>query len=320
MAVVFLAISCANDIPDSTGPLFAVGNSVYAAADEPILLLEARSRVRDRALSRAGDAVVYWDAESKRIMQRGGALFASPSHGLDAEAVFIQGRLVLSRGFVYTEGSGFSYSLSRWTGRKLDPLLSCSLDLFPSDLLFMEDGRVFLAGVNQAGDESLVYLLDPHKEAVEPLISLERSSTFPRLIFTGDWLLLFHSARNLEVGDLRVYRAPFSGEGVPVFERLAARLPETVSGVFFGYGFALGSVAYIPLADSDRTRAVLPVNVGLPEPYGEPVSGSGGVFLPLGPDTSGSSYWFIAFDPLSQESTRVLTRFDGARFWRHPLP
>lgn len=319
MAVSSLAISCAVDIPDSTGPLFVVGENIYAAADEPILVLETRSRVRDRALSRVDDAILYWDKDSGKLLQRGGGVFAHSQLALEADAVFIQGRYVLSRGFAYTQGSGFSFVLSRWTGRKLETLLACSLDLFPSDVLFMEDGRVFLAGVTQAGDESLVYLLDPHTERVESLISLDRTSSFPRLVSTGDWLLLFHSARILEEGDVRVYRAPLSGEALPLFERLVAPLPETAGGVFFGYGFSLGGVAYIPLADSDGRRSVLPVVVGANAPYGVPVPGSGGVFLPLGPDDHASSYWFIAWDPLSATSSRVLTRFDGTRFLTYPL-
>jgi len=294
----------------SADPFFIQGNSVFLADVEPVPLFKVEARVPQRSLSRLGDNIIMWNKNTGMLETRDTKGRILSSHKLEADFVHLQDSQLLTRGAVYHDNEGFDFTLLHWNMGELETVLSVRLDLFPSDIVFLNDGRLCAAGVTRQGDSAVVYLLEAETGKTRQLLQLPRTETFPRLVYTGSRMLLFFSPRELQSRDLRLYIADLSSDEPYSFKEYT----KTTNGVsdFFGYGFAMEQTAFLPAVLENGNLVLMPLQLGSTPRSASFIPDSGAVFLPLGPTADKNGFWYLAWNPLDDTSTPSLAKYsDG---------
>lgn len=315
--LLFFACTPKNAVPG--GPVFVHGGEIYEAEPSPRALFALKAPVRDRSVSRVGDTILSWQHQDERLMCYSSDGHLARKEKLSATAVQMTGPYIFARSMVFDDTNGFHFTLLRWTGKDSELLMETDLDLFPSDSVLLPGGQLVVAGVNRAGDRATVVLLEPGTNTVTTLLSTDRSDGFPRLVLDRGTLVLFFSAREETAGDLRLFVSRIRNDGPTTFTPLVPRWTDKPAALM-GFGFAHNGMIWLPAVQSDGTLALYPLPAG-PDPVIEnPVPDSGGVFLPLGASRDGGDFWYLALDPRTGDTSRVLTRFDGTEYTRYPLP
>lgn len=327
IAAVAVFSSCQKEPIVMEGPLFLSRQAVWQSANPPVSLFTLPDTVRDRSLSRYQNMVLSWSHKTMLFQERNSAGRLLFSKELEADFVYIHKNYVLARGIVYEDTRGFEYKLLRFNGKKLEQGPSIFLDCFPSDVLFLDDGRVFLTGVSLEGTVAAVYELNFNAKKTARVFSIKRTDSFPRLALLDTLLVLFFSARDADSGDLRLFGADISEPDTISFKPLSIQgLPRDCVG-FAGYGFVFDDMLCLPAilvgavknlisiqrteVDSNRAGAFLS--------YASSIEEYPSVFLPLGPAVDNQGYWYVDYDPLKQDAQRTLVQFSRNSQLHYPL-
>ena len=296
------------DPADAGWPLFAFAGSLRSCAEPSRPLGQLPASVRQRALTRATDSLWYWsqaDGSLRRSDLAGKELAQWP---LPAGAAWLQGNSLLARAETFNDGQGFGFTLYR-----LDPssgplrLAEWSLDCFSSDVCFLADGSVLLAGADQADRWHRLYRLsgDGHRQ---DLGQLPKQGDFLRLVPLGERLLVFLSGSQKTEGDLTI-RLLEPGHNLNEAASQTIAMPADAL-CWYGYGFAWQAKAWLPFAQADGSIGLAGWNPAtglvaiLPD--------CGGVYLPLGGSSQAAAYFYLAFDYYQDPTRYRLARLDQA--------
>lgn len=316
-AAFFCAVaSCApaRESPGYEAPVFFYSGSMYEAAtnSHPSRLFTGTAPYRARAVSSFEGDIIAWSPNRSRVevMNRAGKLKYSVK--LEAAFVYVSGNALLARSALFDENKGFEFTLYRLEKKKLVKKWSHFLDCFPSDMLFTESDTVYLAGGNREDTRNRLFKLEGKK--AETLLDEAKGNGFLRLIRTGENLVVFRSGKDKSTGDLSVTvisptaSHTLTPEGLP-----------KDAAAWFGYGFAFNGEPVLPLALLDGDIALVRLSIS---DYGvlHALSGSRGSFVPLGPSESGSAYYYLAHDALSNPALFSLASYDGLTSAFYPLP
>ncbi|HAX37661.1 MAG TPA: hypothetical protein DCY05_07945 [Spirochaetaceae bacterium] len=308
VASLLTAASLAGCQRAAATPLFALAGSLRSCAEPSQPLGQLPASVRQRALTRAADALWYWN-------QADGSLVRSDLTGLEqarwplpAGAAWLQGNSLLARAETFADGQGFEFALYRLepaTGPRR--LAEWYLDCFPSDLCFLADGSVLLAGADQADRWQRLYRLSGDGRR-QDLGHLPRQAGFVRLVPLGERLLVFESGSQKAKGDLTIHLLE-PGQSLAEAANLTLALPADAL-CWYGYGFTWQADAYLPFARADGSIGLARWN---------PATGQlgiladcGGVSLPLGASSQDSAYYYLAFDYYQDPTRYRLARIDAA--------
>lgn len=325
IAAVAVFFSCSTKPALPEGPVFISNQAVWLAANPPVALFTLPDIVRDRSLSRYQNLIHSWSHRTMLYQVRNAAGRLLFSKELEADFVYLHKNYLLARGSVYEEAKGFKYQLWRYNGKQLVQGPSVFLDCFPSDVLFVDDGRVFLTGVNLEGTGAVVYALDFDAKRIASVFFTERTDSFPRLALLEHLLVLFFSAPDENAGDVRLFVADISEPDTMAFQPLAIYELSQDIRAFAGYAFVAEDTVYLPAILLDGERNLIGIqrsdqNSGASGAflrYAYSTTAYPSVFLPIGEEAD--SFWYVNYDPLQKGAQRTLVQFSKNTQLHYPL-
>jgi hypothetical protein len=300
-------------------PVFPFKGALREADDSAPVIFplsgDFRLRSISRASTRAGFGYLGWDYSAKALLLMDEKGKEEKSWPLEAAFAWVNGGLVLARGdaFIDTgEGErGFSYSIFK-TDDDQKPRLawSAAIDCFPADVIFSNDGSIYLAGADRGDKEHAVYRLRP-KAKPERLLSAVKRSDFLRLVESGGALLAFPSAREKTA---RPFEFRYLEKNAAAFKALRTEGMPDDALCAYGYGFAFkgGFVVPVAMADGDIALIRLEAQSGVLRVVNV-ARGAKGCYLALGPDPDASKYRYLAREASGGSETFYLGRYDGSK-------
>jgi len=273
-------------------PSIPAGSSAFPYGREVILLgpggasrlaaWPGDARPRDAASFDGG--FVAWERGSQAILRWKGEGGLERLGRLEASQVFLSRDWALGKSELFSDGSGFSFSIYRITSR-LERAASFQLDCFPSDCLFL-GRRCYLAGADRADRKNSLYEIDLSTGMRRLLAELPKSRDFGGLVSDGRTLWYFLSPaypRKTEAFVLSFDLDPAGGASAP--RRLELGGLEAGSLSWYGSGFASGGRFWLPAASGGgkatrvslyafdpaggRASAALPLATGLYAPLAQ---------------------------------------------------
>jgi hypothetical protein len=300
-------------------PVFPLKGALREAGDSASILFplsgDFRLRSISRASSRTGSGYLGWDYSAKILLLMDEKGKEKKTWPLEAAFAWVSEGLVLARGdaFIDTgEGQkGFNYSIFR-TDDNEKPRLAWSavIDCFPADVIFSNDGSVYLAGADRDDEEHAVYRLGP-KAKPERFLSAVKRSDFLRLVESGGALLAFPSAREKTA---RPFEFQYLEKNAAAFKAIRTEGMPDGALCAYGYGFAFkgGFVVPVAMADGDIALVRLEAQGGILRVVNV-ARGAKGCYLALGLDPDASKYRYLARESSGGEETFYLGRYDGSK-------
>jgi hypothetical protein len=330
MALGALCALCALGAAQAA-PAIPAGSSAFPYGREVILLgpggasrlaaWPGDARPRDSASFDGG--FVAWERGSRSLLRWRGEGGLERLGRLEASQVFLSRDWALGKSELFSDGSGFSFTIYRITSR-LERATAFQLDCFPSDCLFL-GRRCYLAGADRADRKNSLYEIDLSTGRRRLLAELPKARDFGGLVSDGKRLWYYLSPaypRKSEKFVLSFDLGAARGASAP--RRLELGGIEAGGLSWYGSGFASGGRFWLPLASGEgaATRvslyafdsggglpsAVLPLPTGLYAPLAQ----------------AGDSFYAIGFlyvrDPGAFSLLAVRTGAGGAAVGAVALP
>lgn len=283
-------------------PAIPAGASAFPYGREVILLgpggasrlaaWPGDARPRDSASFDGG--FVAWERGSQALLRWKGEGGLERLGRLEASQVFLSREWALGKSELFSDGSGFSFTIYRITSR-LERVASFRLDCFPSDCLF--SGKYcYLAGADRADRRNSLYEIELSTGRRRLLADLPKSRDFGGLVSDGKTLWYFLSPAYPRKSEAFVLSfALDAARGASAPRRLALGGLEAGSLSWYGSGFASLGRFWLPVASGEgkATR----VSLYAFAPGGGPPSAvlplATGLYAPLA--QAGDSFYAIGF-------------------------
>ncbi len=278
-------------------------------------------------LARARDSFAYpggfvaFERESGTIYRARGASLAALGR-IDAAEVFLTRSRALARSADLEPGKGFAFALYDLDGapRKRAELY---LDCFPSDCAYAS-GRWYLSGADRADASTRLYEIDPETGKSAVIATIPKDRDFGRVVAAGTRLIFYASPAmpRTEAREVLRFTLRPEREGGGVSSGPERVRPGFPGSCFYGSGFALGGLAWLPVASGrgNSTRIAMMAfdpAAAAPAPLGEAALDTG-LYAPIG-ESRGRFYAFGFLYLRDRSAMSVLSIGPGgARSWKLP--
>ncbi len=250
------------------------------------------TKARSHDFSSSDGGFVAWDRDSGRLYRWTGKGLISLGV-LSEGSVYLSGDWALGQSDLFTNGSGFSFSIYRLSFG-IKKTASFKLDCFVSDAYFA-NRRFYIAGADRADKKNSLYEVDVETGRYRLLAALPKSRDFGRIVSDGETLWFFLSPSTPHKMEPAVISFALGPEGADKGQSLSLKGLDSSELSWYGFGFAWDGLFWLPAAGGSgagtkvslyafeahgdgraKSRTVLPT--GITKPVGR---GAGG-FVAIG--------------------------------------